>query len=389
MKIGITMIVSDRPVELEHAIKSAEGMYDYLSICLVKYNNMSKRKLTKYGKCKSIAKQYNAIISEYQVREKWKFNFIDDFSTPRNMAITVLPKDTDWVFVLDSDDEMQEPKVVRMLIEKLEHPSMILVSIGAEINRDLSTAPVRDSHQSLLQMRLWSRGIALYEGRIHEIPIYDTETIATVSVHEIMLLHKPNFDLVHNNRNTILLDDVIKSGEATARELFYYAETMYVTSNQRKKGWEKLEKGATKIFKELITDPNLGAAIYKVYCYLADSEINSVLLGNEADFSQANEYIMNALMVSQLYPEPYYLMGKVLYISNRSRYSIGWFKQAIEMPTTISVWHSSKNFKRSLPAENLAFVYLELGDQERAIRYHVLARAMDRKMEENDHKFNI
>jgi len=391
MKIGITMIVSDRAEELERAIKSVDGFYDYLSICLVKYNKMTARSLTgkRYAKCREVAKKYNAIISEYKVREDWKYKFIDDFSTPRNMAIDALPDDTDWVFILDSDDEMQEPKVCRLLVEELEQPSMVLVSIGADVEKDMiSTSPQRSRTKSLLQMRMWSKGIARYKGRIHEVPIYDSEKVGTVSVPEIVLIHKPNEHQKHNDRNVLLLDDVIKSGDYTARELFYYAETMYITANQRNKGWEKMEKGAVNLLEQLTLDPDLGAAIYKVYCYLADAAINAALT-KKGDFDKAVEYIMTALQVSQLYPEPYYLMGKVLYLADRSTYSIGWFRQAVEMPHTISIWHSSKSFKRSLPAENLAFVYQELGDMERAIRYHTLARAMDKRLEINDERFGI
>ncbi|MCP6718841.1 MAG: hypothetical protein KJI71_01235 [Patescibacteria group bacterium] len=372
MKVGIAIIVSARPQELKKAIKSAKGLYDYLSICVVEHKGAKLEKTIK------VANRYGAIVSKYKVRVGWDHPFIDDFASARNQAVEFLPDDTDWVFILDSDDIVLDPEEIRNHLEEMKKPMVAMVRILAP-----------DKLSSLLQIRVWSTDVDIYWlGRVHELPQFDKDKIELVSLPDVKIHHVPKKTKIHHNRNDIILKDMIDNGEATSRENFFYAESRYIQSLQRKKGWKKIEKEAIKSFTKLKDLKDIYTARYKILCYLADYSITKST-NDKSPLDPAIEHILDALKYSVFYPEPYYLMGKALYLTNKMNNAIGWLKQALELPEVVSIWHSTNYFRRSLPVEQLAFCYLEIGNNNKAYEYHALARTLDDSLKKNDKLFGV
>jgi len=372
MTIGVTIIVSDRWEELERCLTFATGFYDYLSICIVNYPNIDEEKIKKIRK---IAQNYNAIINEYSPREDWEHPFIDNFSAPRNIATNALPK-CDWVFVLDTDDELQDPLEAREKILALESPQVFAIRLTDSNNE-----------ASLYQLRGWSQGSGgKYKGRIHEQFVWDMDSVAFDYIKDIVIIHRVNKPKDHRDRNVIILEDVIKRDEGTAREQFLYAELLYMRSIEKRDDWEKTEIEAEKIFTKLLDEEELNLVSYKINCYLADLNISRT--GREGGLlTKGTEYILEALRTSIYYPEPYFLMGKILYMANNYKYAIGWLEHGINMPEMITFWHSLNNFRKSLPHEQLALVYKKMGNRKKAFEHHSIARALDVRLEKNDKEF--
>ena len=157
-------------------------------------------------------------------------------------------------------------------------------------------------------------------------------------------------------------------------------------SIEKRDDWEKTEKEAEIIFTKLLDEKELNLVSYKINCYLADLYISRIgRIGGL--MTEGIEYILEALRTSIYYPEPYFLMGKVLYMAGNYKYAIGWLKHGINMPEMITFWHSLNNFKKSLPHEQLAFVYKKMGNRKKAFEHHSIARALDIRLEKNDKEF--
>lgn len=374
VKIGIALIVSERWEMLDVALKSAEGLYDYLSICIVSFKG------AKTAKTLRIAKKHEAIISHYKVKDEWKHKFIDDFSAPRNIAIEALPEDTDWVFILDSDDRVENPILARQEIEGVPKESSVIVAIGLIDTK---------TNAGIMQARIFPYGKGYYAGRIHEqITAFKGDTLETIFNENIRIYHKVTAAKKHRDRNGTILEDAIAGGEARLHEVFLYAEIQYMQSMDGK-GDMELAKRAIKTFETLKNKPELAEASFKAYCYMAEYEIRKVKTQNKGELHQALTYAMEAIARSLYYPEPYYLVGQILYVSGKPHHAVPWLKHAIDIPEHLTAWHSLANFRMSMVYETLAVIYLEAQDRKQAHKYHALARMYDPPLKGYDEMFGI
>ncbi|MEE9215696.1 MAG: hypothetical protein V3U54_13155 [Thermodesulfobacteriota bacterium] len=366
-KIGLSIIVSDRHEELDRAIQSAEGLYDYLSITLVHAKGLDLKQT------EEVARKYNAIISHYHTDEKWKHSFIDDFGAARNIAWQGLPEDCTWVFLMDSDDILKDPKDARKMILKYEPNFVIFVRINNLL-----------AHGSFLQQRIWMRGTARFKDRIHETLVYNKKLIKDYVETKIVIVHDSKTQEDSGKRNFIILKDVVGNGQASNRILFHYYEKVYIQEIKKERALSTRMRKAIKQFS-LLTKKKDVSPQQRFRCHYFMADFYSMKAREEkGTFESAIAHIMECLKIEIDKADPYFLMGRLLYASGRFQESILWLNIAIGLPNHLTYWHDIKEFRTSMPHAQLALCYKALNKPKEAVQHHALARAYDKKFEKYD-----
>ncbi len=369
--IGLSIIVSDRHEELEHCLEAAQGLYDYLSITLVKFPT------AKTKKCEKVARKHNAIITVYKTAYNWKHHFIDDFAAARNLSWRALPKDCTWVVCLDSDDLIQDAKEVREKILKYETPSLCLVTL-------------MNSHKdgAFLQPRIWSKGDCFWRYRMHEQLIRKNEDVVQMGDRSITIIHDYDYDNPDNRevRNNTLAKEIIKSGDPNLRFSFFYAEKLYI--NQMKQGFKKTPKldEAMEIFKKVIGEgvgKRDSIIVFKSYYFLADY----YSISEERNYLKSIRYGLDALKQNLDDGRPYFTIGRALYSMKHYEQAIVWLEHAMNLPDSLGPFPIFNAFKTYLPIEQIAFCYKHMGEKEKAQGYHSRARFIHKEYEAHDKEF--
>ncbi|KKN86547.1 hypothetical protein LCGC14_0267230 [marine sediment metagenome] len=371
-KIGLSIIVSDRPEELERCLEAAQHLYDHLSVTIVHAPTLITQP------CLIIAEKYKAIVSHYYTNPQWRHHFIDDFSAARNISWKELPEDCDWIFVLDTDDRIEDCKLAREIVLAQKSPGVGFVKI---INSE------GDGH--FLQPRFWSHGDAHWEHRMHEQLEKDIDDLPQIFADKIVIIH--DYEKVEKNnreeRNHTLAQEIMKEGNVSPRFKFFFAEKQYIKYlKQGIKEGEEL-KEAVEIFHE-ITGKDLGKkdtiAVFKAFYYLADY----YSISKERDYLRAIRYGLEALKHNMDDGRPYFVIGRALYSMNHHEQAIVWLEHAMSLPDSLGPFPIFAAFKTWLPIEQIAFCYLKLGKKEKAQGYHSRARYMNKEYEKHDKDFD-
>jgi len=365
-KIALCIIAGEDWEGLLGAIESAEGLYDYLCITIVKHEGANT------GETWMVAQEQNAIRSFYH--PAWDKPFIDDFSAARNVCIESVPEDTDWVFILDTDDRLVDAMAARTAIVT-EEPNKVL----------LGKVQHADKLNSFMQWRAWPRGAAYFKGRIHN----QLEVHKDMEAKYVPQIHITYEDRAFGNRyerNMAILDDI--SDDDWKPEHAYYKGEMIFLECKRTKNIPSHEFENARDWFEMALDEGVEDSLgYRCHYHLADYWL--IMYTHEKLEEQANkgkEHILKMMETSIFPREPFYLMGRLLASMNKHKHAVVWLKAAVDMPDHITVWHMAKDIKA--PAyEQLALSYLSMGDNMNALTYHGMARQLNKTFESTDHYF--
>lgn len=378
-KIGVSIIVSDKHEEFDRCIKSANGLYDYLSVTLVKPGYMDAEMEQDIEITRKVAEDAGAIITEYRTSIEWEHPFIDDFSAARSVSRGAIPSDCDWIIWLDSDDTIHEPEIIREKILGYPKPSLTSVAVYNPV-----------MHSAFYQPRIWSRGSCHWEGRIHENLIPSGSEVEIRSDESIVIMHHSASGREDNlHRNATIMDDAILHGDVSTRLRYFHTEKQYI--NEMRAG-NDISEGiliAIEEFKKLIAKDDLGLNLrFRAHYHLSD---HYSIIANRTDgrvgTEEAFHHVLKCLSLSIDHGEPFFVMGRLLYNQKRYKQAILWLKHATEIPDTTTFWYNNTTFRTSLPFEQMAYCYLHLGDMATARQCHSIARGYNPKFEDNDATF--
>lgn len=319
-KIAISIIVGERHEEFERCLKSAEGMYDYISCTIVKHKGADI--VDTYN----IAHKYGAIINIYA--PEWDEPFIDDFSAARNMSIDNIPADTDWIICLDSDDILVTDPMNYL---RYKDPCVIAVIIIGDKG-------------NFIQNRIWHHSLGIrWEGRLHEELIAgDTEII---TIPNIQIKHTRHSLGESRTRNMAIGKDIIDSGTATTRDKFYHAENVYY-SDYNESVTEDMESTIPH-FEEVLLDEDI-AYYYRYTSALHIAEISFLKASKDkVAYKQAIINALSALAINPTAHDPYYLMGLMMFNVQMFDLAAGWFNHCLSLPTDITRWKISNRHEEA------------------------------------------
>jgi len=368
-KIGLCMMVGEWHEELDEAIQSADGLYDYLSVVIIQHKGADTDETRKV-----IAKHDKKAIVNYYW-PKWDKPFLDDFSTPRNMSIEQLPEDCDWVFILDSDDKLVDPMWARSAIIPRAMDEIIFAKVQS-----------LDEYGSFMQYRAFPRGSGKYIGRIHNQYVPD-EMLNGVYMPELVVVYKNRPFSHRKERNLAILRDIEKqNGELGASELFYMGEMLYIEEHKKQNIPSEQSTEATEWFKKALAHPKLSDTIkYNCNYFLAEYEIFKAI-AEKSDLGTARDYVLELFRMSTHLRDPFYLMGRIESVAGNFQHAIWWLKHAVEMPEEVVLWHISANI-RAFALEQLALCFAAIGQNDLGMRYHAQARYLDPSLVGSDPRF--
>jgi hypothetical protein len=353
------MIVGEWHEEFKEALDSADGLYDYLSVVIIKHNGANVKKT------EEVAREYGALLAHYW--PKWDKPFIDDFSAPRNMTIKQLPEDCDWVFVLDSDDRIADPTLARSIIISQERDTIVLAKVQS-----------LDEYGSFMQYRAFPRGTGKYVGRIHNQYVPDFMHNAKYTPE--LVVYYTNRPFPHRKeRNLAILRDIEATTGLNASDLFYMGEMLYLEDLKANKVPSDKSNEGVEWFNKSLAHPELSDTIrYNCNYFLAEYYILKGI-AEKSDFEPAITHVLELLGMSTFLRDPYYLMGRIQTAAGNFQHAVWWLKHAVEMPEEVVLWHISANI-RAHAMEQLAMCFLALGQNDLGMRYHAQARYLDKNL---------
>ncbi|MFT3692017.1 MAG: glycosyltransferase family 2 protein [Kofleriaceae bacterium] len=145
MKLSICMIARDEERDLPRLLASITGLADELILVDTGSTDRTRELATAAG----------AIVHEIV----WP----NDFAAARNASLEHATGD--WILVLDADEEVVEVATLRAELEEANKLGLGGLSL---VMRNLSPPGEATTYQDLPIVRAFRRGIARYEGRIHE-----------------------------------------------------------------------------------------------------------------------------------------------------------------------------------------------------------------------------
>jgi len=369
VKIALCMIVGEDYEGLQKALTSAAGMYDHLSICVVEHNGYDIKKVNKVY---SIIEAYKAEESTYI--PKWDKPFIDDFSAARNFCIDNVPNDTDWIFILDTDDRVVDPFKARSAI--ISHdPDVVLMGRVQHMEK----------RNSFMQWRAWPKDSAHFEGPIHnQLVVHEDMDAKYVPELHITFVDRSFGD--RYQRNMAILNSL--TGEAWKPEHNYYkGEMLFLKAKRDKTIKEEAGESAAIWFEKALKEEVEDSLAYRCHYHLADYyAIMASEDKSNVTYNLANKHINEMLLISPYPREPFYLMGRLMASVNKHNYAVVWLKMCVDMPEHVTVWHMAKDIKA--PAyEQLALSYLSLKDYQNAVQYHATAKWLSPTFKSTDHYF--
>jgi hypothetical protein len=366
MKIALCMIVSDDFTGLVDALDSADGLYDYLSICVVDHSGIDVDLRRKIYELADVMEAYIDTYLPY-----WDKPFIDDFSAARNASIVNVPKDTDWIFILDTDDRVVDPMAARSAIISQE-PNVVIMG---------RVQSLKNNH-SFMQWRAWPKGCGHFEGRIHNQFKVERDMDAKFVSQVHITYHDRAFGDRYERNMAILTDITDKKPEH-----HYYMGEMLFLKAKRDKVIETEGEDIISYFHKALDDGVEDSLGYRCHYHLAD--YYAIMAAKDRDNAvgnKATEHILKMLEVSVYPREPLYLMGRLLASMSKHANAVVWLQAAVDMPDHFTVWHLAKDV-RAPSYEQMALSYLSMGDHKRAVHNHAIARLMSKTFESTDHHF--
>lgn len=349
---------------MAEALKSADGLYDYLSITLISHKG------SHISEAANLASEMGARIDYYF--PKWNEPFIDDFSAARNLSIQNVPKDTDWIFILDSDDRVVDPFEARSAIISQSKDVVIMARVQSIKNNN-----------SFMQWRAWPKGAGHFEGRIHnQFTVHEDMDAKYVPAVHITYSDRNFID--RHDRNMAILNDI----KDKKPEHYYYMGEMIFLKAKKDKVITELGDKVVASFCEALDRGVEDSLAYRCYYHLADYyAIMASHIKDNAYGKKAIDYIIKMIQTSIYTREPFYLMGRLLASMNKHKHAVVWLQACVDMPQHVTVWHLAKDVKA--PAyEQMALSYLSMRMYKKAMSNHAIARLLNKTFESTDHYFD-
>lgn len=332
VKISFHLIVKNEEKNIIACFDSFKGVYDELIVVDTGSTD----------KTKELCEKYTDNIFD--------FAWIDDFAAARNFALEKCSGDViGWT---DLDDRLVgDPMTFRHLLEE-----RLKVSDVIDIPYIYDVAEGKASLQ-YNRRRFWKKGAVIWEGRIHEYPKVISDAKIT-SINEFSYLHCRGVN-TDSDRNIRILENIVKEGHPTPRDLFYYGKELCYRQRLRE---------AALIFLRYIEVSNYPDEKHRAMYELA---LCFYSLGDKVN---AKKWALKAIDLNANYCEPYTLVGRIYGDAWDWANARAWFQHAIDLPPPPSGWFDYVPERTYIPLEWLAIAEYRLGHHDQAREAHKRAK---------------
>jgi glycosyltransferase involved in cell wall biosynthesis len=196
MNVSLAMIFKDAESSLEVCLESVAGHVDEIVIVDTGSSDRTRE----------IAARYTDRILDFVWRK--------DFSAARQFAFDQATGD--WIFWLDADDTVTGAEAIRPMLSALP-PNIGVVYWRYVYGRDVHGNPLMEFWRE----RCVRRGVARWEGRVHEILVSDVESHYS---DEVVVEHHQDPGVNRIPRNIELLEAERRDKGDTPRVLYYLGQ---------------------------------------------------------------------------------------------------------------------------------------------------------------------
>lgn len=294
----------------------------------------------KSSKVEKLAKQYKIPLSYF----KWT----DDFSEARNYALKQIPKEYTYQTWADVDDVFVNIKQVKPLLKYMSENKVKIALYNYITSQELATD--RPVH-------IWKRGVAKWEGSIHERLVFKTNTTYVVApdlgfnVYRVHTKDSEKDRQQSQARNFKLLRrEFDKWGSETEPLYTHYLGLTYMSLGNYKKAIEFLDMTIDK-YKD---DELYFVLCHKALCYLGLNEPAKGL-----------EVAMEAIKLYPNWSYAYFKFADIMLEINKQD-AIGWVYEGFkhQAPQTLVPY----SLKEALfyPLLTLVSTFYETGQPDQA-----------------------
>lgn len=339
-KVAVVMIVKATDDEAELLADALASVSGYVDAIYIDLNTPEGVPISK--KVRKVADQYTKYVRE----RVW----VDSFVRARQESFDQVPREYDWIMWIDSDDIVDQPKMLRRVIAV--QPSAVN---GIYANYDYAHDEWGNTTVNHDVVRLcrnngayhWKSSLGDEKVSVHETLVAKRPTGQSRNA-EFQVIHKSNPERAEQSliRNTTLLEGMLeahsKAGTVDPRILFYLA-THYFDL--------QLFDRTKELLVEYLKLSGWDEERCEAHVYIGR------ILVSEGKLRQARTAFLMATGENNVSPHPYIELGELEYKAKRYDQSIHWLDIALDRPkpSTTMVQRPMENLFRAhlLKAQSL------------------------------------
>jgi len=334
-KLSICMMVKDEEKNLKRCLESLKPLLLREDVELIIVDTGSKDKTIE------IAKNYTTRI----YFKEWKH----DFSEMRNYTISLASGD--WIFILDADEEVENPENVIEEIKKAEKKQANTICLTV---KNLTQEDDKKNYVINISPRIFKKNYIKYWGRVHNQPIYHEPIYySDIAIYHYgyILLDTRLMEYKYKRTVTLLLNELEK--DPTNVYYRYQLGVSYSMYGKLKEASIEFEKAYNLLRTQNSETKKRFLVLYSLYA--------KTLLGLGL-YDMAREIAEEGINFNSDYIDLYYIAGQSLYMVGRRKEAVEYFKRYLDF--------FAKNEKpRVLNDPSLAFYYVNDYYIDQAISY--------------------
>lgn len=329
------MMVMDEEKNLKRCLESLKPLLLREDVELIIVDTGSKDKAVE------IAKNYATKI----YFKEWNH----DFSDMRNYTISLASGD--WVFILDADEEIENPENVIDEIEKAEKKQAKTICLTV---KNLTQEEDKKNYVINISPRIFKKNYIKYWGKVHNQPIYHEPVYySDIAIYHYgyILLDTKLMEYKYKRTVTLLLKELEK--DPTNIYYRYQLGVSYSMYGKLKEASIEFEKAYNLLRTQ---NSEIKKRFVVLYCLYAKTLLGLGL------YDIAREIAEEGINYNSDYVDLYYIAGQSLYMIGRRKEAVEYFKKYLNF--------FAKNEKpQILNDPSLAFYYVNDYYIDQAISY--------------------
>lgn len=353
IKLAVCTIIKDDS-EVENLEKSLASYIDHVDKVFITGTKEPQDKIKKL--CKKIGAKHSFY--------KWD----KSFANARNFNFSQVPKEYNWIFWCDTDDEVVGAENLRHECEIADQNNIKAVFCRylyqCEFNPDGSIKNILIEH---LRERLIKNDNSMeWVAPIHETLI-EKAPIGKSDCQTFMVVHHATLKSMESSiwRNIDILEEEVMHNPQDPRPIYYLAKAYFDTKIQEIL-YEPAGEGSDSITLELLKDyqRKSGWAEERAQCW----EYMSMIHRERQEYKKAAQCLMESLVLWPQYTSIYIQLALLYVLQKDWAKAMHWVKLAgnVEIPKTTLVINP-KDYKAMI-LESLFHIYLNTGRLDECLK---------------------
>lgn len=302
--LSICMMVKDEEKNIKRCLESLKSILLQKDIELIIVDTGSKDKTVE------IAKSYTNQV----FYKEWNSNF----SEMRNYTISLAKGD--WVFILDADEEVENPEIILSEIERAGKQQAKTICVGV---RNLTNEDDKKNYVLNVSPRIFKKGFIKYQGTVHNQPIFHQPVFySNITIYHYGYILSDSRLMEYKYKRTVSL--LLKELEKDPANIYYRYQlgVSYGMYGKLKEANIEFEK-AYNLLKRQNSEIKKGfIVLYGLYGG------NLLALGL---YDRAYEIAEEGLNFNSEYLDLYYIAGRSLYEMGKRQEAIEYLKRYLEI----------------------------------------------------------